>query len=483
MCHLRAFLQPEWETGMDHEALRHWSKRAADWAADYHAGLRNRPVRAPLAPGAVASQLPPGPPEAPEPMEAIWADFERIVPDGMTHWQHPGFFAYFPANAAPASMLAEQLVNAMACNALIWQASPAATEIEQVMVDWLRQALGLSADFIGTIHDSATSATLSAVLTMRERALGWQGLTDGLSGGPVLRFYASAETHSSVDKAIRVAGIGQRNLVKVATDSDRAMTGTALRAAIAADRAAGLVPAGVVLCAGGTSVGAFDRIGDCVAVAKTEGVPVHVDAAWAGSAMICPEFRELWAGIEGADSIVFNPHKWLGAQFDCSVQLLKDPGAQVRTLGLRPTYLETAGREEIVNFNEWTVPLGRRFRALKLWFVLRAYGLEGLRARIRNHVAWAAQARDALAALPGVEIVTEPRLALFTFALANEAATEALLARINDDGRIYLTQTRVDGRFAIRVQVGSFDCCAEDVMLIANTVQEMLATCSSEFLP
>lgn len=468
---------------MDHEDLRIWSKRAADWAADYHATLRDRPVRAPLVPGAVARQLPPAPPDAAEPMEAIWQDFERIVPGGMTHWQHPRFFAYFPANAAPASMLAEQLVNAMACNALIWQTSPAATEVEQVMVDWLRQAVGLPEEFVGTIHDSATNATLSAVLTMREQALQWRGLDDGLSGGPVLRFYASAETHSSVDKAIRVAGIGQRNLVKVATDATRAMTGAALAQAIASDRAAGLQPAGVILCAGGTSVGAFDRIAECIAVAKAEGIPTHVDAAWAGSAMICPEFRELWEGVEGADSIVFNPHKWLGAQFDCSVQFLKDPGAQVRTLGLRPTYLETAGREEIVNFNEWTVPLGRRFRALKLWFVLRAYGLDDLRTRIRNHVAWARVARDQLAAIPGVEIVTEPRLSLFTFGLADDAATEQLLNRINDDGRIYLTQTRVDGRYAIRVQVGSFDCREEDVMFIAKTVHEVLASCSSVPLP
>jgi aromatic-L-amino-acid/L-tryptophan decarboxylase len=270
----------------------------------------------------------------------------------MTHWQHPRFFAYFPANAAPASMLAEQLVNAMACNALIWQTSPAATEVEQVMVDWLRQAVGLPEGFVGTIHDSATNATLSAVLTMREKALGWRGLEDGLSAGPTLRFYASAETHSSVDKAIRVAGIGQRNLVKVATDADRAMTGAALRAAIAADRAAGMVPAGVILCAGGTSVGAFDRIGDCIAVAKAEGLPVHVDAAWAGSAMICPEFRPLWAGIEGADSVVFNPHKWLGAQFDCSVQLLRDP---VRRCGRwacgRPTWKRRGARRSSTSTN------------------------------------------------------------------------------------------------------------------------------------
>ncbi|WP_309666456.1 pyridoxal-dependent decarboxylase [Tabrizicola sp.] len=459
---------------MDHDDLRHWSKVAADWAHDYHKTLRDRPVRAPLVPGAIGKQLPMAPPEDPALPEVIFADFARIVPPGMTHWQHPRFFAYFPANASPASMLAEQLVNAMASNALIWQTSPAAAEIEQVMIDWLRQALGLPEGFTGTIHDSATTATLSAILTMREQALDYAGLRVGLAGQPSLRVYASAQTHSSVDKAVRIAGIGQDNLVKVATDAANAMDPAALDAAIAADRAAGLLPVGVILCAGGTSIGAFDRIAECIAVAKARGLPVHVDAAWAGSAMICPEFRPLWAGIEGAESIVFNPHKWLGAQFDCSVQFLRDPGPQVRTLGLRPTYLETAGREETVNFNEWTVPLGRRFRALKLWFTLRAYGLAGLRSRIRNHVAWALEARDAIAALPGLVIVTELSLALFTFACASDAETEALLTRINDDGRLYLTQTRHQGRYLIRVQIGQFDCTREDVMMIPNTIAELM---------
>ncbi len=459
---------------MDHDGLRDWSKRAADWAHGYHAGLRDRPVRAPLLPGAIAGQLPRTAPEAPEPMAAIFADFAWIIPPGMTHWQHPRFFAYFPANASPASMLAEQLANAMASNALIWQTSPAATEVEQVMVDWLRAALGLPAGFVGTIHDSATTATLSAVLTMRERALEWAGNTAGLAGQVPLRIYASAETHSSVDKAVRIAGIGQANLVKVATDARHAMRPEALDAAISADLRAGFRPAGVVLCAGGTSIGAFDRIGACIAVAKAARLPVHVDAAWAGSAMICPEFRHLWAGIEGADSIVFNPHKWLGVQFDCAVQFLTDPAPQVKTLGLRPSYLETAGREEVVNFNEWTVPLGRRFRALKLWFTLRAYGLEGLRTRIRNHVGWAGELAQVLAGLPGVQIVTPPSLSLFTFALAGDAATEALLARINDDGRIYLTQTRHQGRYVIRVQVGQFDCTRADVMMVADVVAELM---------
>jgi aromatic-L-amino-acid/L-tryptophan decarboxylase len=460
---------------MDHDDLRDWSKRAADWAHGYHAGLRMRPVRAPLVPGAVARQLQPEAPELAEPMDAIFADFERIVPDGMTHWQHPRFFAYFPANAAPASMLAEQLANAIAAQGMLWQTSPAATEMEQVMIQWLRAALGLPEGFVGTIHDTATTATLSAVLTMREAALNWAGLTAGLSGQPRLRIYASAETHSSIDKSARIAGIGQDNLVKVPTDVSHSMRPEALATAIEADRAAGFLPAGVVLCVGGTSIGAFDRVAESIAVAKAADLPVHVDAAWAGSAMICPEFRHLWAGVEGADSIVFNPHKWLGAQFDCAVQFLANPAPQIRTLGLRPAFLETAGREEIVNFNEWTVPLGRRFRALKLWFVLRAYGLEGLRTRVRNHVMWAEQSAKALAALPGVSIITPPALSLFTFALdAGDAATEALLVRINDDGRIYLTQTRHQGRYVIRVAVGQFDCTADDVAMIAHVVAELM---------
>lgn len=460
---------------MNHDDLRHWSKRAADWAHDYHATLRDRPVRAQTTPGATAARLPRAAPEAPEPIEAIFADFEAIVPDAMTHWQHPRFFAYFPANAAPASMLAEQLANAIAAQAMLWQTAPAATEIEAVMIGWLAAALGLPDRFAGTIHDSASTATLAAVLTMRERALDWAGNAEGLCGAPSLRLYASAETHSSVDKAARVAGIGQAGLVKVATGADHAMDPAALAAAIRADRAAGRLPVGVILCAGGTSIGAFDRIGAALAVARAEGLYSHVDAAWAGSAMICPEFRPLWEGVEAADSIVFNPHKWLGAQFDCAVQFLADPGPQIRTLGLRPDYLATPGQDAVTDFNEWTLPLGRRFRALKLWFVLRAYGLVGLRARIRNHVAWAAEARAALAALPGVEVVTPRVLSLFTFALkAGDAATEALLARINDDGRIYLTRTRAAGRTLIRVQVGQFDCTRADVMTIPAVVGEML---------
>lgn len=460
---------------MDHDELAHWSKRAADWARDYHASLRDRPVRPDLKPGDFRKLIEAPVPEAPEPMEAIFADFVRLVPDALTHWQHPRFFAYFPANAAPASMLAEQLANAMAAQAMLWQTAPAANEMEALVVDWLRDALGLPGEFTGTIHDSATTATFSAVLTMREKALGYEGLTAGLSGGPRLRLYASAQAHSSVDKAARLSGIGQDNLVKIpgrADDPLHSMNPDALDAAIRADLAAGLRPAGVILATGGTSIGACDDLAACIAVATAHGLPSHVDAAWAGSAMIAPEFRALWAGVEGADSVVFNPHKWLGAQFDASVQFLRDPRPQIATMGLRPDYLKTLGAEdEVVNYNEWTLPLGRRFRALKLWFLLRSEGLEGLRARLRNHVAWAREASEAIAALDGFEIVTGPILSLFTFRYRDDAATAALLEAVNRGGRIYLTQTTHAGRFVIRVQVGQFDCTRDDVM----TIPEVLA--------
>ncbi len=466
---------------MDHDDLRHWSKRAADWAHDYHKNLRDRPVRAQTKPGEVAAKLPTTPPEAADTPEAIFADFEAIVPDAMTHWQHPRFFAYFPSNAAPASMLAEQLVNSISAMSMLWQTSPAATEIEEVMIDWMRQAVGLGPEFCGTIHDSATTCTLSAVLTMRDRVTGWDSVDNGITGRKPMRIYASAQTHSSIDKAVRLAGIGQGNLVKIETDENFSMKPSALEAAIEADVVAGRTAAGVILCSGGTSIGAFDPLAECLTVAKRHDLYTHVDAAWAGNAMICPEYRGLWNGVEGADSIVMNPYKGIGAQFDGAIQFLRDPAPQIRSLGLRPDYLKTLGQEQVTDFNEWTVPLGRRFRALKLWFVLRAYGLEDLRNMIRNHVAWTAELCEAVRVLPDFEIVTEPRLALFSFRYAPDkpdanTLNSQLLQSINDDGRVYLTQTMHEGKFVIRFTAGTFDCTREDVMTTLDVLQEMSQT-------
>ena len=467
---------------MTPDEYRAWLARVAAWGATYREGLRDRPVRPAVLPGDIRRQLPAAPPEAPESMEQVFADFERIVVPGMTHWQHPRFFAYFPANAAPVSVLAEYLVTAMAAQGMLWQTSPAATEVETVVLDWFRQALGLPGTFTGVIQDTASSATLAAVLVMRERALDWAGNRDGLAGGVAVRVYASDQVHSSIDRAIWVSGIGERNLVRIPTHGPRrGMDVAALDAAIRRDLAAGLRPAGVIASVGGTSAGATDDVASVAEVAHRHGLYTHVDAAWAGSAMICPEFRTLWDGIDFVDSVVLNPHKWLGAQFDCSTHFVRDPATLVRTLAIQPEYLKTHGKGDLINYSEWHVPLGRRFRALKLWFLLRAHGLSGLRAMIRNHVAWSVAACDRLRGTPGFQITSDPVLSLWTFRHTPagvpdlDAHNLALVNAINDDGRTYLTQTRVDGRIVIRFQVGPFDTTESDVMTAMDVIAEMAA--------
>ena len=472
---------------MDRSEFERWSAEAAAWSARYLDGVAERPVRAQVAPGDVLSRLPEAAPEDPEPMERIFADFETLIPDAMTHWQHPRFFAYFPSNAAPAAIVAEQLAAAMAAQCMLWQTSPAATELETRTVDWLRRALGLPDGFLGTFQDTASSATLAAILVMRERANGGRGNARGLSGLPRARVYASSRTHSSIDKAMWIAGLGQDNLVKIPTGPGPLyrMDVGALADAIAADRAAGHAPAGVVACVGGTSIGATDDVRAVCELARAEDLYVHVDAAWAGSAMICPEYRHLWDGVELADSVVVNPHKWLGTGMECSAHFVTDAQALVGTLAIRPEYLRTHGRDGLVNYSEWSLTLGRRFRALKVWFLLRAYGLEGLRGRIRNHVAWAERLHDRLAAEPDIEIVTAPVLSLFSFRHVPDGADRdadadridahnlALAGAINDDGRIYLTQTEHDGRVAIRFQAGQFDMGERDADIAFDAIVEL----------
>ena len=460
---------------MNWDEYAHWGKHISQWGADYHKTLRDRPVRAQTTVGEIAAQLPMAPPDGAETMDNIMSDFETIVMPGMTHWQHPRFFAYFPANAAPPSMLAEMLVSTVAAQCMLWQTSPAATEVEGVMVNWLRQALGLADGFTGVIQDSASSATLSAVLTMRERATEYTGNHDGMSGKGNLRIYCSDQVHSSIDRACWVAGIGQTNLVKIPTSGARfGMDVDALKTAIAQDRAAGHTPAGIIAITGGTGIGACDTLGPILDVAKAEDLYTHLDAAWAGAAMICPELHsDFWADVDGFDSIVFNPHKWLGAQFDCSVQFLKDAQPQLNTLKIEPEYLKTTGAE-VTNYSEWTIPLGRRFRALKIWFLIRSYGLDGLRTRIRNHVAWAGELCELLRGMDGFEIVTEPILSLFSFRCPGDDATQQrLVDALNDDGRIYVTQGAFQDRKIIRFQVGQFDTTREDVMMAHKVIQDV----------
>jgi len=461
---------------MDWDAFSQMGAEIAEWGANYHKTLRERPVRAQLEPGAVSARFEASPPELGEGLEGILAEVDEKIVPGLTHWQHPRFFAYFPSNATPPSMLADFVASILAQQCMLWQTSPVGTELETLMLDWLRQGLGLPDGFHGVIQDSASSATLAAVLTMRERALNWAGNQTGLSTHPRLRIYASDEVHTSVDRAIWVSGVGGDNLVRIPTQGPlRAMDPDALRAAIAADRAAGYLPAGIVACTGGTGTGACDDLRAVLAVARDEGLYSHVDAAWAGAAMICPEFRTLWEGVEAADSIVLNPHKWMGVQFDFSAHYLRDPEPLVKTLAIQPEYLRTHGKDRFVNYSEWSVPLGRRFRALKLWFVLKAYGLSGLRAVMRDHVKWSQTLAETLRDDDRFEIVTEPVLSLFTVALkgADDATMLDFVSRINDDGRIYVTQGRTGGRIVVRFQVGSFAATEADVRLAGDVMKEL----------
>jgi aromatic-L-amino-acid decarboxylase len=465
---------------MNWDEYARWGKEISDWGADYHKTIRDRPVRAQVAPGKIAALLGDTPPEDGEDMSQIMQDFERVVIPGITHWQHPRFFAYFPSNASPPAILADYLTSTMAVNSLLWQTSPAATEMETRMMDWLRQAIGLPEGFAGVIQDSASSATLAAVLTMRERALNWQGNSKGLSGMPRLRLYCSSDVHSSIDRAIWVAGLGDENMVRLQVDGQlRSVKPQAMRAAIERDIADGYRPAGIIASTGATGAGSCDNIQDIIAIAKEFDLYLHVDAAWAGSAMICPEFRSLWHGVEGADSIVFNPHKWLGVQFDCSAHFLKNPETLVRTLAIQPEYLKTHGQDGLINYSEWSIALGRRFRALKLWFLLRSYGLEQLRTRIRNHIKWSHIMAESLRDTEGFEIVTEPILSLFTFRYAPagisdlDALNQNLVDNINDDGRIYITQTSIDGQKVIRFQVGQFDCTEDDITFAYDVICDM----------
>jgi aromatic-L-amino-acid decarboxylase len=472
---------------MNGNEFRNWSQKAATWSADYREGLRDLPVRAQTKPGAIFNAVPSDAPEAPESMENIFADFERIILPGITHWQHPRFFAYFPANAAPASVIAEQLISTMAAQCMLWQTSPAATELETRVLDWLCRALGLPDGFSGVIQDSASSATLAAVLVMRERAVNWAGNRQGLSGQKPVRIYCSGQVHTSIDRAIWIAGVGDDNLVRIpVTGKWRGLDLAALEAAIVADKQAGLLSAGIIASVGGTSVGGTDDIAGVCDVARRHGLYVHVDAAWAGSAMICPEFRHFWRGVENADSVVFNPHKWLGVNFDCSAHFLRDPDSLVRTLAIRPEFLKTHGRDGVIDYSEWSVPLGRRFRALKIWFLLRAYGLEHLRDMIRNHVRWSERLAKRLAAVPDFRITTGPMLSLFSFRHEPKHAGDLdehnlrLLNAINDDGRIYLTQTKLDGQSVIRFQAGSFDMTEADADTAFEVIVEIAQRLASK---
>lgn len=452
---------------MTPDEFRHHGHALIDWIADY----RERLARGEFAvlsqrePGALLASLPAAPPVEPEAFDAIAADLDRLILPACSHFQSPDFFGYFPSNSLLASVLGDLASTGLGQLGLNWQASPALTELEQLVCDWLRQMSGLDAGWRGVIQDTASTASLVALISARERATGYAAARGGLqSVAKQLVLYVSAQAHSSVEKAALSAGFGREQLHVVATDASHAMRADALAAAIAADLAAGLQPCAIVATVGTTATTAIDPVAECALLARKHGLWLHVDAALAGSAMILPECRALWRGIDGADSLVVNPHKWLGAAFDCSVYFVRDPEHLVRVMSTNPSYLQTAADGRSPNFRDWGIPLGRRMRALKLWFLIREQGVSGLQARLRRDLAnaqWLAAQVDAAESRNAGWRRLAP-VPLQTLALRHEppgvdpdAHTQEWVQRINASGAAYLTPAKLDGHWMVRVSIGS----------------------------
>jgi aromatic-L-amino-acid decarboxylase len=450
---------------MDSEEFRRLGHEVIDWIADYRARTARGefPVMSRVAPGAVRAALPQTPPAEPQSLDGLPDELTSLILPGCTHWQDPRFFAYFPSNSSLAAVLGDFLSTGLAQLGLNWQASPALTELEELTTDWLRQMLGLSDAWSGVIQDTASTSTLVALICARERATGHGAARGGLQASErPLVVYASSQSHSSVEKAALLAGFGRENLRIVAVDDAFGMSAEALRRAVAADRAAGRAPCAVVATVGSTATTAVDPLEEIASLTRAQGLWLHVDAAMAGSAMILPECRPLWQGIEQADSLVLNPHKWLGASFDCSAYFVRDPRHLVDVMSTHPSYLRTAADAQVKNFRDWGIPLGRRFRALKLWLLIREQGVRGLQARLRRdlgHARWLAAQIDAapdwqrLAPVPFQTVCVRhapPGLG----GEALDAHTLAWVRRINESGRAYLTPSLLGDRWMARVSFG-----------------------------
>jgi aromatic-L-amino-acid/L-tryptophan decarboxylase len=447
---------------MHPDEFRRHGHQLVDWMADYLGGVGDLPITPAVSPGEIRARLPAAPPAQGESFNTVFGDFRELIVPGMTHWNHPGWFAYFPGNTSPPSILGEMLTAVMGAQCMSWVTSPAATELEQVTLDWLRQMIGLPAEFVGVIQDTASTATLVALLSARERATGGASGRAGIEAGQGLTVYASSEAHSSVDKGVKLAGYGLDRLRQIPGDAAFALDPAALDRAIEQDLAAGLKPACVVATIGTTSSTAVDPVPAIATICRRHGIWLHVDAAYAGSAAIVPELREYFAGMDQADSIVLNPHKWLLTNFDCSAYYVRDRDALLSAFSLTPEYLRTAHDDQVVNYRDWGIQLGRRFRALKLWFVIRSYGVEGLRAMIRRHVSLAAELARWVDEAPDFERVAPVPFGLVCFRYRPRGRSEAeldslnerLLAAINATRRVFLTHTRLGGHYVIRLVIG-----------------------------
>ncbi|MCK5066760.1 MAG: aspartate aminotransferase family protein [Bacteroidales bacterium] len=475
---------------LDPKDFKEHSDPVIGWIDHYLNNITKFPVKAQVAPGEIYHAIPQEAPLLPEPMEKIMEDLDSTILPGITHWQHPGFHAYFPANSSVESVLAESITSAIGAQCMIWDTSPAAAELEQRMVEWLRDAMGIPSGFEGVIQDSASSASLVALITAREVATGFRSNDEGVPGN--LRIYGSAETHSSIEKAIGVCGIGKRNLVKVGTDPKLQMDPSLLKKVIGQDLERGLKPCAVVATLGTTGTLAVDPLKEIAAICKKEGIWLHVDAAYAGTALLLPEYRWMIEGIEQADSFVFNPHKWMFTNFDCSVYFVKDAGLLIKSFEVLPEYLKTKSRGRVNDYRDWSVPLGRRFRALKLWFVIRSYGVEGIREKLREHIRLNSYFCEVLGTMDGLVMPVEPFLNFSCFRLQPDGVTdpeavnqlnEAFLEEINRSGELFLTHTKVDGHYIIRMIIGQTYVSQSHVELALSRIKEAATLTMKNFNP
>ncbi|MDQ1287920.1 MAG: aromatic-L-amino-acid/L-tryptophan decarboxylase [Actinomycetota bacterium] len=463
-----------------------------DWIADYRSGLAVRPVAATVAPGEIRAALPAVPPARPEPFADVLADLERIVVPGVTQTQSPSFFGWFPSNAALASVLGDLASSGLGALGITWASAPALTEVEEVVTEWLRELTGLPPGWRGAIHDTASTACLVALLAARERASGGSLHRGGLQAEErPLTVYASPQAHSSVGKATGLAGFGAANLRQVPVDPvTYQMLPDALAAMMAADVADGRRPAAVVVSIGTTGTTAIDPLARIAPIAAAYGAWVHIDAALAGSALLLPERQGMIDGIEGADSLCWNPHKWLGTVLDCSLLYVRDPGELVSVMSTNPSYLRSSVDGEVTQFKDWGIPLGRRFRALKLWFHLRLDGVDAIRARLRRDLANATWLEEAVAATPGWRVLAP--VTLQTVCLRHEPSdmvgpdgeildgealdeyTLAWVAAVNGSGHAFVTPSKLDGRWMVRVSLGAEGTEREHVEALWKLLQDQV---------
>jgi aromatic-L-amino-acid/L-tryptophan decarboxylase len=451
---------------MTPDEFRKAGHQLIDWIADYRANVADFHVMARTAPGEIRAQLPASPPETAESFDAIFSDLEKIILPGLSHWQHPNFFGYFPSNGLLSSVLGDYASTGLGVLGLSWQSSPALTELEEVTTDWMRQMVGLSGAWSGVIQDTASTCTLLALICAREK------------GGNVV--YVSAHSHSSVNKAAMLAGFRRESIHIVPHDKHFAMSANDLEKMIEKDLAAGLKPCAIVATTGTTTSTALDPLESIAKIANKYGIWLHVDAAMAGSAMVLPECRWMWQGIEGADSLVLNPHKWLGIAFDCSLYYVRDPQHLIRVMSTNPSYLQSSADAQVKNLRDWGIPLGRRFRALKIWFAVREQGVSGFQKRLRRdleNAQWLAEqvrADEDWRLLAPVPLQTlcirhEPK------GLAGEELdrhTQGWADRINRSGKAYLTPATLDGRWVVRVSIGSILTEREHVEALWTLIQQ-----------